>query len=529
MPNTLAVDALRRIDSVCDQFEEAWRSGSRPRIEDYLAAANPAERESLLDALQALQHELILGLPSSEPAQAQDIHFLEIPDDSDSRKTDYDSVIPEETWSSDDAEKRVRVVLRVVDGPHSGQEFVFTNHDTLLVGRISKAQLRLKDDLHFSRYHFRLEFKPPTCFLLDLSSRNGTFVNGTRVSECFLNDGDVISGGRTKMSVSIVKPRGQSSARQPEAIVPVPEGLKTPAAERQLRNTSNQDGAPFLPPKPAAPQISIPGFQIQHAIGRGDLGTVYQATQVATGLPCSLKVIFPSGDVSQVAIKMFLREAKLVSQLKHPHIVSFLEMGESRNHIFLATEFVETVRWEELVQRWSPQQRIRNSCGLMCQVLSALDYAHSCSFVHRDIKPANILITRQNGKLAAKVSDFGLAKQYTTAGMSQITRDGDVIGSLPFMSPDQFINSREARPACDIYSAGATLYWMLTGFEPIPLENHPCKFLAILEDSPTPITRHNPALPPALADLVHRALDKSPEKRFASADEMRQQLRQFCR
>jgi serine/threonine-protein kinase len=165
----------------------------------------------------------------------------------------------------------------------------------------------------------------------------------------------------------------------------------------------------------------------------------------------------------------------------------------------------------------------------MVQILSALEYAHARSLVHRDVKPGNILISKKDDKLVAKLADFGLAKQYTTAGMSQVTREGDVLGSLPFMSPDQFLNSREARPTCDIYSAGATLYWMLTGREPIPLEGHPCKFLAILESPPTPIREVNPAIPEGLANIVHRALEKTAEARFASAAEMRQQLRAFMR
>ena len=138
-------------------------------------------------------------------------------------------------------------------------------------------------------------------------------------------------------------------------------------------------------------------------------------------------------------------------------------------------------------------------------------------------------ILQYKTSLLGKLADFGLAKHYTTAGMSQMTREGDVIGSLPFMSPEQFINSREARPGCDLYSAGATLYWMISGKEPILLENHPCKFLAILEDPPVPLEKHCPEVPPELAQLIHRALEKSPDKRFASAAEMRQHIRRFAK
>jgi serine/threonine protein kinase len=240
-------------------------------------------------------------------------------------------------------------------------------------------------------------------------------------------------------------------------------------------------------------------------------------------------VITPEAQMDERAIQTFLREATILRQLQHPNIVKLLELGSSGQRLYLATEYVEAEDWTKLTENCSTEKRIQLACGLMSQILGALEYAHSRSFVHRDVKPGNVLITRNGGKLTAKLADLGLAKQYTTAGMSQVTRDGDVIGSLPFISPDQFLNSREARPTCDIYSAGATLYWMLSGHEPILLDDHPCKFLAILENPPVPLEKHLPQIPVALAQLVHRTLEKTPERRFASAAEMRRHLREFAR
>lgn len=273
----------------------------------------------------------------------------------------------------------------------------------------------------------------------------------------------------------------------------------------------------------------IAGYKIMEQIGAGDLGVVYRAQRLSTKEACALKILSPAGHVDETAIASFLREATVLGQLQHPHIIRLIEMGAAGRNVFLATEYVKSYEWAHLASRYTAEKRIRIACGLMSQILSALEYAHARSLVHRDVKPGNILITKTDDKMVAKLADFGLAKQYTTAGMSQVTRDGDVLGSLPFMSPDQFLNSREARPTCDIYSAGATLYWLLTGYEPIPFEGHPCKFLAILESPATPIQQYNPAIPETLAQLVHRSLEKTAEKRFASAAEMRQQLRTFLK
>ncbi|MBS0263706.1 MAG: protein kinase [Planctomycetes bacterium] len=528
MPDEFTLATLRKIDALCDQFEEDWKTGRHPRLEDYLQNATTALQPQLLESLQKLQQELILSHLHSSPSPA-----------------------PDQTLAWDGP----RVLLRVVSGPHEGLEFQYDEHDTLLAGRSSEAQLRLQNDPHFSRNHFRLEVNPPACFLLDLGSRNGTYVNGNRVTQCDLQHGDVVSGGRTRIEVSIQTAPGTPAAAPavaspavqpaPRPATPIPTNVRRPAPTTAL---PPQPAAPFpvRPVTPVAPQPvpppavvavaapdddapQIAGYRITGRLGGGDLGTTYRATRLATGEDCALKVITPGGRNDDKAIQAFLREASILNLLQHQHIVRLIEMGASGSNLFLSTEFLPAVTWHELVAKSTTAQRVRLACGLMCQILAALDYAHARSMVHRDVKPGNILIYRHEGKLSSKLSDFGLAKQYTMAGMSRMTRDGDVIGSLPFMSPEQFINSREAKPTCDIYSAGATIYWMLTGCEPILLEHHACKFLAILEDPPVPIRDRCRDLPDALSRVVHRALEKQPSQRFASAAEMRQQLKPFAR
>lgn len=547
MNSELSVSALRRIDTACDNYEAAWREGRQPRIEDYLLTCEIEERPQLLESLQKLQQELILTQLSSlgrvsasnagpdldpeivEPALPFEIFEETEPPEQPCRPLPVprrnvdESAVQTQIWDVP------RVSLRVIAGPHEGQEFRFEEHHTLLVGRSVHAQLRLKEDVHFSRHHFRLEANPPSCFVMDLGSRNGTFVNGQRITERYLKDGDIVSGGRTKILVSVRDPHQQVQELPPPAEIPVPRiraerlagqraGRSAPAPRERSRQLGEADSA-----------VQIKGYQVYEQIGAGDLGTVYRAIRQATGEECALKVISPAARTDEKAIQTFLREASILNQLQHQHIVRLVEMGASGTELFLSTEFLPTLSWERLSASWPVAQRIRIACGIMSQILSALEHAHTRSMVHRDVKPGNILITRVDGKLFAKLADFGLAKHYTTAGMSQMTREGDVIGSLPFMSPEQFINSREARPACDLYSAGATLYWMISGRQPIALENHPCKFLAILEDPAVPLQDHCPEVPQELARLIHRSLEKSPELRFTSAGEMRQQIRKFAR
>lgn len=514
MDSRLPVSTLRRIDAACDQFEAAWRGGDQPRIEDFLMLCELEERPQLLDSLQKLQQELILKqmpagarvIPTSPPLMLAG-HYRSASTPISSNASDSAS----ETQQLDPP----RVMLRVVAGPHEGQEFIYDQYDTLLVGRSSQAQLRLQHDRHFSRHHFRLEANPPSCYLMDLGSRNGTFVNGERTTEHFLKDGDVISGGRTRIVVSI-----RESQQSKAGSIRSASSSESSTHENYVEANTRHDTAGGESPH-------INGYEIHDLIGRGDLGAVFRATRLATGEVCALKVISPAAHADDKSIQTFLREASILKQLQHQYIVRLIEMGASGSNLFLSTEYLPAVPWQKLSGHLPTSERIRIACAIMCQILGALEHAHERAMVHRDVKPGNILLSRLDGQLVAKLADFGLAKHYTTAGMSQMTREGDVIGSLPFMSPEQFINSREARPGCDLYSAGATLYWMITGEPPIQLENHPCKFLAILEDAPVPIRQHCPEVPSELAELIHQSLDKSPENRFASAAKMRQHIRNF--
>jgi len=522
------LNALRRLDAACDQFEAAWRNGHRPRIEDYLSLFPPDERPQVLELLQQIQQELILKAwpphstpPSTAPADGQSFVSAD-------RNPAPDAGSPPEISrkNATHSSPAPQVQIEVIAGPHAGLKFVFTEHHTLLAGRSVHAQLRLKGDPRVSRHHFRLEMNPPHCFLLDLNSFNGTCVNGERVKERDLKDGDVVSVGRTKLAVQIspsAKPKRKPSPVKQRAAntfrssPPAPESAKEAAP-------------PTVPQLPMAPLEhpefpSIPGYEVEARIGTGVLGTVYRAVQLATGTVCAVKVIDLEEHCDKRVVQTFLREASILRQLNHPSLIRLIEAGPCSHGLFLSTEYVPSISWTELTRSWTADKRIRIACGLMGHVLHALDHAHQQGFVHRDVKPENLLFTRTGSRLTVKLADFGLAKQYTNAGLSQMTRHGEVIGSLPYMPPEQFINSRDANPGCDIYSVGATLYWMITGHPPIPLDGHPCPFLAILEEPPVPLQIVCPQAPDKLCDLIHRALDKKPERRFRSAAEMQQQLR----
>jgi serine/threonine protein kinase len=260
------------------------------------------------------------------------------------------------------------------------------------------------------------------------------------------------------------------------------------------------------------------------------MGEVYQAVQKSTGRMMAVKTLLPEEEVPEQDLRLFLREASVLGQLDHRRIVRFFEFGIAGGVLYLVMEYVETVALPSLLAEQSEASRLRTYCGLICQVLEGLEYAHKKSLVHRDIKPANILITRLGKKLRAKIADFGLAKNFTNAGFSGITVDGQTRGTVAFMPPEQILNCRYSGPACDIFAVGATLYTFLAGGRlPYEFASADNTLLVALQCNHVPLLKRNPALPPDLAALVHRAMAREPADRFESALQMREALLPFAR
>lgn len=496
MPEPLTPDELRTIDEVCDDFEDAWCADQQPRVEDHLARVPEILRGRLLDALLPLFRELLMS--SSRLPQKPGEQAAIRPELPTSNKTDV-SPLPTFAGENEDAV----VYLEVIEGPHRGQAFEFRQHTTFVCGRSPEAQLQVSNDPHFSRHHFRLEINPPTCYLLDLESRNGTCINGDRVQEGFLRDSDVISGGRTQMRIRILG----ASAR------------KTPADGAK----SHMALARFAEVEPA----KIPGYQLVELLGRGDLGVTFHANHLQSQRKVALKLLQPANSIEPPTLAAFIRASESLKQLKHSRIASLLRVACLNELLYFVYEFTPDLGSLACLEKMAQAQRIRVACHWAYQVLDALNYAHAQGAVHRDIKPSNILVARQNNRWIVKLSDYGVAKRYADAGFSNIARSGDFPGSLPYTAPEQFIDSRSAAPGVDLYSIGATLYHWLTGATPHDFDQKKCPFLTILESEPIPIAQRQRQIPQRLAQIVHKATAREPRDRFASAPDMARELRSF--
>lgn len=428
----------------------------------------------------------------------------------------------------------MQVNLKVLAGPYQGRIFSFNQHDSFLIGRTPDAHLCLPDDRFFSRHHCLLEINPPHSFLRDLGSTNGTYINGQRVREAYLKNGDRIQGGATILLVEVSTAISQTlsdsttqDAIPTKPVVVMVECLNCGRRE-EAQATTKDEHLSFICEEcrielKKAPQ-PVPGYETVKLLGRGGMGTVMLARNQRSGRAVAIKTLLPEFAVSDKAMKRFMREMDVAAALKHRNIVEFIERGTHNGMVYLVTEFVDGADASKLAAANGGRLSYNDAIAIITQSLDALAYAHSEGYIHRDFKDQNILVSRQGPGLVAKLTDFGLAKSFTHSGMSGVTMAGEMAGTLAYMPPEQLRNFRDVRPQSDIYAVGMTAYSLLTGTLALDLAgkggvNETIR--AIFEQPSVPLRQRNPNLPQQLCDIIDRALAKDPNQRWQSAGAMR--------
>lgn len=420
-------------------------------------------------------------------------------------------------------------------GPYKGRVFTFTQSDTFLIGRNGDAHLYLPEDKYFSRHHCMLEITPPHCFLRDLGSTNGTFVNGQKVSEAFLQNGDEIRGGESVLIVEVAagEPEGGANASREYSSKPAVVTVECLNCGRreQAQATSSEEHLTFLcedcrQELKRVPQ-PIPGYDMVRILGQGGMGCVMLGRNQQTGEAVAIKTLLPEFAVSDKAMRRFMREMDVAADLKHPHIVDFIDRGVHNGVVYLVTEFVEGADAAKLADArggWLPP---KETTAIILQALEALAHAHSKGYIHRDIKDQNILVRGAWPNLFAKLTDFGLAKSFAQSGMSGVTMAGEMAGTLAYMPPEQLKNFRDVKPQSDIYAIGMTAYSLFTGKLALDIgrdANMPQTIKAIFEQATIPLRQRAPQLPQAVCEIIDRALVKDPTERWQSAQAMRNAL-----
>ena len=259
---------------------------------------------------------------------------------------------------------------------------------------------------------------------------------------------------------------------------------------------------------------SIGKYEILATVGSGGMGVVYRAQDPRMGRQVAIKTVTEGLSNDTGMLQRFYREAEKIGTLKHPNIITVYELGEQDGFPYIVMEFVEGDPLDRLIQSKQPLPLIYK-LRIIEQVCSALGYAHRNDVVHRDVKPTNVIV-RPDG--VAKLLDFGIARQENRNADHTLTATGGVAGTVPYMAPER-LKGASFDGRSDIFAAGVLLYQVLTGRLPFPGEESTLVSQLLNEKHP-PLSDHIQDYPPALDVILERALEKDPEDRYQTAEEM---------
>jgi serine/threonine protein kinase len=261
-------------------------------------------------------------------------------------------------------------------------------------------------------------------------------------------------------------------------------------------------------------------YVIINKIGKGSTGMVYLSHDPYYRRDVAIKVYNTEEDTNadraQVSRKMFFNEAHMVGMLQHPNIMPIYDAGEEDGKYYVVTEHIQGARTLAAYCRPDNLLRVDDVVEIIYKCAKALHYAHGRGVIHRDIKPSNVMLTIDND---VRIIDFGIA----IVSDSEISRIEGIAGSPSYMSPEQ-VQSEVLTPASDLYSLGAVMYELLTGFRPFRADNLSKLLHQIVYATPPPIHTYRDDLPEDLEDVVAKTMIKDPDKRTNSGATMAAEL-----
>lgn len=279
---------------------------------------------------------------------------------------------------------------------------------------------------------------------------------------------------------------------------------------------------------------TISHYRVLSRLGAGGMGVVYEAEDTRLGRKVAIKFLPDEANANAEAVQRFLREARVVSSLNHPHICTLYDIGEHQGQQFMVMELLDGQSLKDRVAKGA--MPLEEVLELGAQMADALDAAHAQGVVHRDIKPANLFLTRRG---TLKVLDFGVAKlsktvrgqdhlDSTIGATDQLTTMGTTIGTVSYMSPEQ-ARGQEIDARSDVFSAGIVLYEMATGHLPFPGTTVATIFEGLLTKKPLPASQLRAGLTPEFDHIIDKALEKDRETRYQGAAELRADLKRLKR
>jgi tetratricopeptide (TPR) repeat protein len=481
-------DSRKRLEEIVARFEDAWQRGEQPAIDAYL----PAEQTLRLPILHELVHtDLEYGLKAGLKPRVESYlrRFPEL------RKDD-------------------QLVLDLIA--------VEWRHRLRLRERVGRAEYEQRFPQHVASLAEILDD------VSSMDAEGATAADGRRPASSSQTNPPAVADKVVPREASAAEGSGaERSGTADETLDQSPKLADQPPSissevetdrAGEVAPTLVRKGAPLNTVRRKTAWPDIPGYRILGELGRGGMGVVYKAEQLALKRVVAMKIVLDSTLASPKKLVRFRVEAEAVAQLQHPNIVQIHEIGEYNNVPFFTLEYVDggclATKGEQ------PARRVADIVRILAQAIHA---AHQRGILHRDLKPANVLLTADG---SPKITDFGLAKHIGQD--SGHTQTGDVMGTPSYMAPEQAAGKiKEMGVWTDVYSLGAILYELLTGRPPFKGKTFLDTLELVRTQDPVPPRHFKPNTARDLEVICLKCLEKEPAKRYASADALAEDLRRY--
>lgn len=394
--------------------------------------------------------------------------------------------------------------LIVISGPDKGRSFPLQDGETFTIGRGQASNTQINDP-RMSRVHCRVEVTSANTTLIDAGSTGGTHVGNLQITEHELKPGEVFRLGETEIRFSVDGYQDQATLAGDQAF----GRPKPPPKSIQLKDLVGETFA---------------SYRLDSILTMGQSGMVFKGTDTKHDRSVAVKVLTPDLANSEEQKERFVRAMKTMIPIKHPNLVPLYNAGKKGPFCWAAMEFVEGESLLAVIDRIGIDGMLdwKNVWRVAVHVGRALATAHENGIIHRNVTPANIL-QRSSDKVCL-LGDLVLAKALEGTMAKQVTQPGQLIGDVPYMSPERTVDSAGADHRSDLYGLGATLYALLTGRPPAEADSLPLLIQQVRNETPKPPKEFQLSIEDRFQDIVMQLLAKRPEDRYQTPKELLKDL-----
>ena len=399
--------------------------------------------------------------------------------------------------------------LIVIAGPDAGRSFSLENGQHLVIGRGQASNTQINDP-RMSRVHCQVQIDGPKTLLLDAGSSSGTFVAGEKIASRELKPGDVFQVGETQVRYQLDRPQEATTLTGDTAF-----GRPKPKPT-------------ILPLKELVGQ-TLHNYRLDAILSSSTSGMVFKAHDTERDRVAAVKVLTPDIAHSDEQRERFVRAMKTMMPIRQTNIVRLYNAGKKGPYCWAAMEFIDGESLTAVIDRIGIEGMLdwKEVWTVAVHIGRALSEAHERKIIHRSVTPTNIL--RRHKDKACLLGDLMLAKALDGTLAKQVTQPGQIIGDVPYMSPERTRGSTDVDCRSDLYGLGATLYALMTGKAPFESPSLPDLIRMVREAEPVKVKEYQLSVDDMFQDLVMRMIEKRPEDRYQTPADLLRDLERIGR